>query len=52
MNIALDTGWKIVIYYLSDTLEIHATRHNFCADHDPTLALTHAESGIIALFFR
>ena len=50
MHIALYASGEIIVDDLSDPSEIHATCHDFRADHYPALPPTHSADCVIALF--
>ena len=46
MDVALHALWEVVVDDFSDALEVHASRHDFRADHDPAFPTPHASDGI------
>jgi hypothetical protein len=52
MDIALDTGWEVIVDHFPHSLEVHTTSHNLGADKNPGFAFTHAGDGIFTLLSR
>lgn len=46
MDVALHALWEVIIDDLSDALEVHASRHDFRANHNPAVPTPHAGDGI------
>ena len=49
VNVALHACREIIIDNLAYTLKIHASGHDFCRNHNPTLTLSHAMNSILSL---
>jgi hypothetical protein len=50
MDVTLHTSRKIIVDDLSHTFEVHAPRHDFCADHHPTFTLAHPADCVLSFF--
>ena len=49
MNITLHTCRKIVVNHFFHSFEVHASRHYFCTDHDPTVTSAHPPDCVLSL---